>query len=187
MRSGPIPQTSHAAPRMNNTPLTAAADPLADLFARHYRDLVRLVSGLLDDNETCEEVVQDAFAAIMRQSQPPRPGAEGAYLRSAALNGARSQLRKRQVRRRHLQAVPSHTPDNTEAAENPAIARVEADRVLATIRTLPRRQSEVLLLRFQADLSETEIAETLGISPGSVKTHARRGLAAVRRQLEDRS
>jgi DNA-directed RNA polymerase specialized sigma24 family protein len=45
----------------------------------------------------------------------------------------------------------------------------------------------VLLLRFQADLSETEIAETLGISPGSVKTHASRGLVAVRRQLEDRS
>lgn len=187
MRSSPIPQTSDAAPRMNDTPLTAVADPFAELFDLHYRALVRLVSGLLDDNETCEEVVQDAFAAMMRQSQPPRRGAEGAYLRSAALNGARSQLRKRRVRRRPLQAVPSQSPDRVEATENPAIARVETDRVLAAIRALPRRQSEVLLLRFQADLSETEIAETLGISPGSVKTHASRGLAAVRHQLEDHS
>ncbi|MDW3218137.1 MAG: sigma-70 family RNA polymerase sigma factor [Acidimicrobiales bacterium] len=173
----PIPPPS----LMQDPPLTVADDWLETLFLAHYAGLVRLVSGLLDDNETCEEVVQDAFAALARIERRPKPGREAAYLRSAALNGARSQLRKRRVRRRHLHAVP----DLSEAAEVAAVQRVENQEILAAIRELPRRQSEVLLLRYQADLDEAEIAATLGISPGSVKTHASRGLAAVRSRLEE--
>lgn len=176
----------HAVPQMAGPAMTGPFtndDLLGELFATYYRDLVRLVSGLLDDNESCEEVVQDAFAAMLRNDRPPRPGREAAYLRSAVLNGARSQLRKRIVRRRPLHAVYRAT----EAAETPALERVENQRILDVIRALPRRQSEVLLLRFQADLSEVEIADTLGISPGSVKTHASRGLAAVRSRLEETS
>ena len=48
---------------------------------------------------------------------------------------------------------------------------------------LPRRQREVLALRYYLDLSEREIAETLGISPGAVKSHASRGADALRRSL----
>jgi RNA polymerase sigma factor (sigma-70 family) len=47
------------------------------------------------------------------------------------------------------------------------------------------RQREVLALRYYLDLSEAEIAATLGISAGSVKTHAHRGLATLAEQLED--
>lgn len=164
---------------MDDTPITLADDWLETLFAAHYRDLVRLVAGLLDDNASCEEVVQDAFAALARLDRRPEPGREAAYLRSTALNRARSQLRKRRVRRRHLHAVP----DPADAAEVQALARVENEQILATIRALPRRQAEVLLLRYQADLDEAEIAATLGISTGSVKTHASRGLATVRTRL----
>ena len=179
MQSTPIPQFHPSAATMT-TPLTGN-ETLERLFVDHYRGLVRLVSGLVDDNATCEEVVQDAFAAMLRSTSPPRPGRELAYLRSAVLNGARSQLRRRQVRRRHLQPVAGFA----DAAEHTALERVENQRVLAAIRALPRRQREVLLLRFQAELSEAEIAETLGITHGSVKTHASRGLAAVRTRLEE--
>jgi RNA polymerase sigma factor (sigma-70 family) len=168
---------------MTNIQATSDADPIEILFAAHYHDLVRLVSGLLDHNESCEEVVQDVFTAILHSGRRPDPGKEAAYLRAAALNGARSRLRKRRVRRRHLEpvSVPVH------AAETAAVERVENQRILGVIRALPRRQSEVLLLRFQGDLTEAEIAETLGISTGSVKTHASRGLAAVRDRLEEPS
>jgi len=180
MQTVPIPQ--NRPPTTMTVPVTTG-DALEALFATHYRELVRLVSGLLDDNESCEEAVQDAFASMLRRDRPLPSGKEAAYLRSAALNSARSQLRKRRVRRRHLEAVAPPT----EAAEAAALNRLENRGILETIRTLPRRQSEVLLLRFQADLSELEIAETLGISPGSVKTHASRGLAAIRARLQERS
>ena len=162
---------------------TAAEDPLATLFHDHYGGLVRLVSGLLDDNESCEEVVQDAFAAMANGSARPEPGKEAAYLRSAALNGARSQLRKRRVRRRQ----PAPALQLVNPAEHDAVIRVENQEILHVVRELPDRQREVLLLRYQADLSESEIAETLGISAGSVKTHASRGLAAVRDRLQETS
>ena len=55
--------------------------------------------------------------------------------------------------------------------------------VIEALATLPRRQREVLVLRYYLDLSEREIADTLEISPGSVKTHASRGSAALRAAL----
>jgi RNA polymerase sigma factor (sigma-70 family) len=57
--------------------------------------------------------------------------------------------------------------------------------VLTALRSLPDRQRNVLALRYNLDLSEAEIALTLGISTGSVKTHAHRGLAALAAHLED--
>ena len=61
---------------------------------------------------------------------------------------------------------------------------LEHAEVLAALRTLPSRQREVLVLRYYADLSEADIAEALGISRGAVKSHASRGMAALRLALE---
>jgi RNA polymerase sigma factor (sigma-70 family) len=74
--------------------------------------------------------------------------------------------------------------DTSEGPEAGAVAADETRLVLAALRTLPDRQREVLALRYYLDLSEAEIAATLGISPGSVKTHAHRGLAALTDRLE---
>jgi RNA polymerase sigma-70 factor (sigma-E family) len=153
---------------------------LASVHREHYRSLVRLASLLVDDVGRCEEIVQDAFVKVWRQ--PPQLGGDDrlpAYLRSAVLNGARSHLRRRGVERRHLRSVAS-------PAEAPE-ARLAADdhRVLTALRSLPERQREVLVLRYYLDLSEAEIAATLGISAGSVKTHAHRGLTTLAERLED--
>jgi RNA polymerase sigma-70 factor (sigma-E family) len=153
---------------------------LAATYREHYRSLVRLASLLVDDVGRCEEIVQDAFVKVWRR--PPNLSGDDrlpAYLRSAVLNGARSHLRHRGVERRHLRAVasPPEAPDATSTGD-------EA-QVLSALRSLPDRQREVLALRYYLDLSEAEIAATLGISPGSVKTHAHRGLATLAQQLED--
>ena len=62
-----------------------------------------------------------------------------------------------------------------------------AAAVLDAMRTLPDRQREVLALRYYLDLSEADIASTLGISRGAVKSHASRGVAALRTLMEDLS
>ena len=80
-----------------------------------------------------------------------------------------------------VEAVGTDTGEGPEAG---AVASDETRQVLAALRTLPDRQREVLALRYYLDLSEAEIAVTLGISPGSVKTHAHRGLAALTDRLE---
>ncbi len=167
-------------PEPLGAPLTGP--DLAATYREHYRPLVRLASILLDDVGACEEVVQDAFVQVWQRGPVLRaPDRLPAYLRSAVLNGARSQLRRRVVAGRHLTAAPDPTP----AAETTALAGDADDAVLTALRGLPDRQREVLALRYYLDLSEAEIAATLGISPGSVKTHASRGLTSLADRLED--
>ena len=73
----------------------------------------------------------------------------------------------------------------TRLAPTPHPSTANGDgQVLDALRTLPHRQREVLTLRYYLDFSEREIAETLGISQGAVKSHASRGAAALRHLLE---
>jgi len=153
-------------------------EQLVKLYEEHYASLVRLASFLLDDVESCEEVVQDAFVKLYTTAQPT-PGKEAAYLRAMVLNGTRSRMRWRRVRKRHVHEMP----EPVASAESDAMSRHEREEMLSALRRLPKRQSEVLVLRFYQNLSEAEIADTLGISQGSVKTHASRGLAALKSLL----
>ena len=153
---------------------------LPALYDAHYKSLVRMATIYVDNVETAEEVVQDAFVKLMSGRYTVDEGNEAAYLRSVVLNGARSQLRRRRVRR---EKKPDAQP-NEVAAEVGGVASTQRSEILAAIRRLPRKQAEVVLLRFYLDLSEQEIADTLGIAPGSVKSHAHRALAKLRSNLE---
>ena len=151
------------------------------LFEEHYASLVRMARLLVDDRETAEDVVMDAFTSLYRRWTAIRDPAEAhRYVRSCVLNGARSQLRRRRLRRRH-----ESRSSQQEAARNGHETN-EADRSTMTqlLARLPYRQRQVLVLRYFVDLTEAQIAYELGVSPGSVKTHASRGLAALARALE---
>lgn len=82
-----------------------------------------------------------------------------------------------------LRAVEPLVSD-VASAETEALLADGKRAVIEAMRTLPDRQRDVLVLRFYLDLSESEIANTLGIGAGTVKTHARRGLDALARKLE---
>ena len=158
------------------------ADPwLVALYRAHHRDLVRLATMLVDDQGTAEEAVQDAYVALARRG-PGGLDDPQAYLRTAVLNNARSTLRKRRVRRRHLRSVERDR--SAPGADQAVLLDEDARAVLAALDQLSERQREVLVLRYWSELSEAEIAATLGISAGSVKTHAHRGTAALARILE---
>ncbi len=116
--------------------------------------------------------MQDAFVKLVAGNYAIEPGKEAGYLRSMVLNGARSALRKRQVRRAHT----PETPSPVAAAEEGGVAGAEHDRIISALRRLPEKQASVLALRYYLDLSEADIADTLGIARGSVKSHAHRGL-----------
>src|SRR6266550_53188 len=154
---------------------------LTALYTSHYRQLVRLAALLLDDLSTSEEVVQDAYVRMHGSWHRIRdPEAAVGYLRTTVVNLARSRLRRRLVAQRH---APKPMPD-APSAEHGALERLERDRLLLALRRLPARQRECLVLRYYADLSEAQIAEAMGISPGAVKSHASRGMAALRSSLE---
>jgi RNA polymerase sigma-70 factor (sigma-E family) len=160
---------------------TSAVGAVRDLYERHYRPLVRLAVLLVGDVGRAEEIVQDAFVHLVAQWRTIRdPGAATAYLRTCVTNGARSHLRHRAVVNRQ----PVSQPSQVNSAETDALVQLEHERVLSVLSELPGRQREVLILRYYGQLSEAEIADTLGISRGAVKTHNFRGLRSLRTTLE---
>lgn len=154
---------------------------LRTLYDGHYRSLVKMASFYLDDIGTCEEVVQDAFVKLLDGRRVTAVGTEGAYLRSAVLNGARSQLRKRKVRREKR----PHADGPEPSPEPAALEQVIRSDVLDAIRQLPAKQADVVVLRYYLDLSEAEIASTLGMAQGTVKSHAHRALKRLGETLQD--
>jgi RNA polymerase sigma-70 factor (sigma-E family) len=162
---------------------------LTELYAAHWRSLVRLSWLLVRDQHLAEETVQDAFVAMhSRWAQLRNQDVALAYLRRSVVNGSRSALRHRRVEDRYLIAETSarsaHGLTIEPSAESRALDHAAGDRLVAALGRLPRRQREVLALRYYLDLSEAQIAEALSISAGSVKAHAHRGLAALRSDVE---
>ena len=160
----------------------AAAPPsLVALFDAHYAALLRLATLLLDDRSAAEEVVQDAYLRLHgRPLDFGDPARAAAYMRSTVLNLARSRLRRRRLARTHVRIAR----DDVTSAEDAAVLRADQRHVLDALRSLSPRQRECLVLRYYLDLSEAEIAEALNVSPGSVKTHTSRGMAALATRLE---
>jgi RNA polymerase sigma-70 factor (sigma-E family) len=155
------------------------------LYDQHWRSMVRLALLLVDDLPSAEDVVQDAFVSLHRHAAELRdPSAAVAYLRTSVVNRSRSVIRRRQTARKHLRVAE---PEATAGADHDVLLRDEHRLALAAVRELPRRQQEVLILRYWSGLSELEIAAALGISAGTVKSSASRGLAALARALGGRS
>jgi RNA polymerase sigma-70 factor (sigma-E family) len=152
---------------------------LEQLYAGQYAGLVRLAVLLLRDQPLAEDVVQDSFVALHRHWERVDPAAAPAYLRRTVVNRSRSALRHRGV-------VARHRPEPIAAgvpADEPVLRQEHRARVLDALAILPTRQREVLVLRYYLDLSEADIATTLGISRGAVKSHASRAAEALRRSL----
>jgi RNA polymerase sigma factor (sigma-70 family) len=153
------------------------------LFRRHYAELLRLAVVMLGSREAAEDAVQEAFVSLHRNWRSLRdPRAAEAYLRSAVLNRCRSWVRRQVTQRapRPLMLVR----EQQESSEDTAGDRDEVGSLVTAMRTLARRQREVLACRYVLEMSVAETAQLLQLSEGSVKTHAHRGLQALQRRIE---
>jgi RNA polymerase sigma factor (sigma-70 family) len=153
------------------------------LFRQHYAALLRLGVVMLGSREAAEDAVQDAFVALHRKGPTMQgPEAAEAYLRSAVLNRSRSWVRRQVTQRapRPLMLVREHH----ESPEDTAVSREQSKSLVTLMRTLARRQREVLACRYVLELSIAETAELLNISDGSVKAHTHRGLQALQKRIE---
>jgi RNA polymerase sigma-70 factor (sigma-E family) len=146
-------------------------ETLDGLFDREYVPMVRLATLLLGNEAEAEEVVQDAFAVVHeRWDRLTRPGG---YLRSCVVNRSGDVLRRRQVvRKLGRRATPPETVE------------LEADHLLDAVATLPPRRRAAVVLRYYEGRTEAEIAEILGVRPGTVKSLLHRALAQLREVIE---
>ncbi len=159
----------------NDQPLT-----LEDLYRQQRMRMVRLAILLVDEPATAEDVVQEAFTGLYRNWSGLRDAkAAIGYLRTAVVNGSRSVLRRRKTAREYQ---PPHQAD-ARSAESLAMLTAEHQAVVAALGELPPRQREVLVLRYYGNLTEAEIAEATGVSKGTVKSTASRGLEALQKVM----
>ena len=158
-----------------------AAVDLEGLFRTHATPLLRLAMLLTGDRPLAEELVQEAFVRLHRSGAVPEAGGELAYLRRIVVNLSHGHHRRLRIARRR----PVEDARWSPAAEMDAVRRDNQRLVLEAVRRLPLRQRDCVVLRYYADLTDTEIAQALGISAGSVKTHLHRARAALTEALEE--
>lgn len=150
----------------------AAAPSGFDAFVRErYAELRRLAFLLTGEWTSADDAVQTALIRCERRWGLIGEPQQYAYVRKAVLNATRTWRLRRRL----------HQP----LSDLDGVASVEADSdsrltVLAALSRLPLAQRQVLVLRYYSGMSEAEIAEALGVSAGTVKSRASRGLAALR-------
>jgi RNA polymerase sigma-70 factor (sigma-E family) len=167
-RTGPVGASAGAAE-------VGVAETFDDAFASLFRAAYRVAFRLLGDREDAADIAQEAlarasvrWAKVTAGDRSPTP-----WVVRVAANLALDRWRRRKVAARYAASVAA----SERASANALPERVDLHRALAA---LPRRQREVVVLRYVADMAEADVAAALGCSTGTVKTHASRGLAALR-------
>ena len=162
-----------ASAELGTDPVVAVpvAQPIDVAYRRMYPSLVRLAILLVDTREHAEEIVQDAFSRAYPRWH--RITNQDAYLRSAVLNLCRKTHRRRAVARRAPHDRPVDAPGADEVA----------DHVVDAVRALSSPMREMVVLRYYAQASDTEIAATLRLPVGTVKSTLHRARSILRKEL----
>jgi RNA polymerase sigma-70 factor (sigma-E family) len=153
-------------------------------FAAYVRDHgehhLRVAVLLTGDWQAAEDLVQASLVKLYRAWPKLRPNVgPDAYLRRIMVNTHRSLSRARWRRETPTGELPETVV--ADFADGQALGA----QVRQALQALSQRQRAVLVLRYCADLPEAEVADLLGCSPGTVKTHAHRGLQALREILKE--
>ncbi|MEO8477355.1 MAG: SigE family RNA polymerase sigma factor [Actinomycetota bacterium] len=153
-----------------------AGGRLAELYALHSAEAIRLAYMLTGDRMLAEDLVQDAFVKLAgRLTHLRDPGAFDPYLRRTVINLANSAFRRKRLERAYLRRSVAEPVD---AEDPPGSGR--DDEIWSGLQRLPARQRTAIVLRFYGDMPELRIAEILGCRPGTVRSLLSRGLAELR-------
>jgi len=149
-------------------------DPFEGFYRRAWPDAVRWATALTGSVAAGEDLAQDAFARV-RSRFASIDNADG-YLRATIVNLARDERRSSDRRAaRELRVVGDSTAMPAEVRE---------PRVLDALARLPYEQRATLVLRYWADWDEAAIAAALGCRAATVRSHAKRGLDALRKSVD---
>lgn len=149
-----------------------------------WHGLVRTAYLLTGDRGRAEDLVQQTLVKVHRRwAHVVTAESPYAYTRAALANESASWWRRKRVTET-LGEVPAHA-DRAQADDYRAVDT--RDELARAVLQLPPRMRAVVVLRYFDDLSEAETAQALGMSTGSVKSQASRGLERLRGVLAENS
>ena len=148
-----------------------------DLYRRYARPVFGLALRRLGDRGRAEDAVQETFASIWRSagSYKPDRGPGAPWLYAVARNAIVDRARARTDLPAEIPDEPSHDAGPAEQAEQGYVAW----RIHRALEELPEREREVIGLAYWSGLSQSEVAEFLGIPLGTVKTRTRAALSRL--------
>ncbi len=165
---------------MDETPLLRAAEDFEAFFRREYRPVLGLAAVLAGSRTAAEELAQDAFIAALRDwPRIARLDNPGAWVRRVVANRSVSAFRRRLAEAKALLRW-----GRPAAAVEAVDAEAKID-VWREVRRLPARQAQAVALTYLHDLSRREVAEVLGCSEETVKTHLERARRTLATRLHD--
>ena len=150
-----------------------------DIFPAYRDNLVRFAESYAHRACEAEDVVQDVFTRLLRPGGAAVPERPGAYLRRAVANECVSHWRRRQRER-----LTANIPD-WSAVPDSANASVDRIVVRDAVAKLPLRMRQVVALSFLEGMSDADVAQTLGITPVTVRTTRARAMRHLALLLAD--
>lgn len=165
-------------------------DALAPLMERHYQRLYRIALSYLRQPDDALDTVQETFVKAFQNAHRWDGSVEaGPWLSRVAINQSIDRWRRNKRRRATFAPLGEgdHAPslaDDAPAPDRRVHGREVRDRLARALETLPERQRAVVVLRHYQDMTLDEIAETLGMRPGTVKSSLHRALGRMRRGLQ---
>ncbi len=164
---------------------SAARIGVMALYHEHYRDTARLAFLLSGSRDHADDLAHDAFVKLYEHwDQVADPAKRVAYLRASVVNLTNSWHRRRGVISRHQAASRTWLGEASPASvEEAALASAQRRQVVEALRALPAQQRACVVLRHWLRMTEGEIADALGCSIGSVRTHLSRGHATLSTRL----
>ena len=139
------------------------------LYRVEYAAMVRLAYTLLGSNAEAEEIVQDSLIDVYRRWHEIRK--PGAYLRCAVVSRCRSALQRRKLRPAHPQEEPT--------------VSAEASELWDVLTRLSDEQRIVVVLRYYGGYAASDVSEMLEMPAATVRSHLRRGLATLKKELAE--
>jgi RNA polymerase sigma-70 factor, ECF subfamily len=166
-------------------------DALAPLVERHYRRLYRIALGYLRQREDALDVVQEAFVKVFQAASRWDGSADaGPWLSRVTVNLSIDRWRRNKRRGQTFSPLAEGDhfevlADTRPAPDSGVASRESGERLREALGTLPERQRAVVVLRHYQELSLEEIATTLGMSLGTVKSSLHRALHRMRASLTE--
>lgn len=167
-------------PTLNASTDRVGDDGYAEVFSTYHASVLKLAALLVGNRHVADEITADVFARVLPKWRAGVIDNPLQYLRRAVVNEVRSRHRRRVHERRAMARYSSQVQPGVDSTP-----QFSLDPLIAALAQLPARQRTVVVLRYHDDLSETDVAQILGVSIGTVKTHSSRGLAHLRQLLEE--